>query len=266
MRYTLLKMTQLIASSMDSDEVSDIDDSVESRQIVDLIEQTYNDITSQIDFPEQFDLFELEPSLDVTRPTVMYIPQRIAKVEWLQYDHSEPGGTDRMWRYVLPMTRGQFFNRMNNLESDRADVYQYEYLVGTETFDVRGLNSKHPSYYTTVDNRTLIFDNFLASDDITLVGNRTMGYGQVIYPFVRENEWVAHLEPKQFTLWFNESKALCFAELKQVQNAKAERNARRGWTQSQRKKSTTDASAVRGWTPDYGRRGTRGPRNLNRIR
>lgn len=264
MRYTLLKMAQMIASSMDSDEIQDIDDSVESRQIVDLIEQTYNDIISTIDFPDQFDLFALEPSLDVTRPTVMHIPSRIARVEWLQYDHSTPGGTDRLWRYVIPMSRGQFLNRMNTLDENRPEVYRYDYLVDTETFDIRGLNNVHPTYYTTVDNRTLLFDNYLASDDITLVANRTMGYGQVINHFVRQNDWVATLEPRQFTLWFNEAKALCFAELKQIQNQKAERNARRGWTQSQRKKNTTDASGIRGWTPDFGRSGVR-RHSLNKV-
>lgn len=257
MRYTLLKMVQLIASSMDSDEVNDIDDSVESRQITDLIEQTYNDVVSTIEFPESFDLFELEPSLDPSRPTVMHIPDRIARVEWIQYDQSEPGSPERNWRYVLPLPRGQFFKRMNSLDTDRAEVYQYDYLVGSETFDVRGWNDRGPTYYTTVDNRTLIFDNFDASHDMTLVGNRTMGYGQIVVPFVRENDWVAPLEPRQFTLLFNEAKALCFAELKQIQNMKAERNARRGWNHSQRKKQTIEGAAVRGWLPDYGRRGTR---------
>lgn len=255
MRYTLLKATQLIASSMDSDEIQDIDDSVESRQIVDILEQVYNDVYSQIDFPEHWDLFELEPSLDVTRPTVMYIPERVAKIEWLQYDHSEPGSTERNWRYVLPLSRGRFLNRMNALDADRSEVYRYDYLVDTETFDIRGWNDRHPNYYTTVDNRTLIFDNYDASADITLVGNKTMGYGQIVEPFVRENNFVPPFEPKQFTLWFNEAKAQCFVELKQVQNIKAERNARRGWNYSQKKKDVTDASSIRPWKPNYGRRG-----------
>ncbi len=254
MRLTLLRMVQLIASSMDSDEVQDIDDSVESRQITDIIEQVYNDLCATIDFPENWDLFELEPSLDPSRPTIMYVPERVAKVEWIQYDHSEENSTDRNWRYVFPLSRGQFFNRMNALDSDRTEVYRYDYLVGTETFDIRGWNDRPPAYYTTVDNRTLIFDNFDAAQGQTLVGNRTMGYGMIIPAFVRDNDFIAPFEPRQFTLFFNEAKAQCFVELKQVQNAKAERNARRGWNMSQRKKNVTDASTIRPGLPNFGRR------------
>lgn len=257
MRLTLLKMAQQIASSMDSDEFQDIDDSTESRQIVDMIEQAYNDIISTVDFPEHWDLFELEPSLDPDRPTLMYVPERVAKIEWLQYDHTEEHKTDRNWRYVYPMSRGMFLNRMNALDTDRDEVYQYDYLVDSETFDIRGWNDRNPAYYTTFDNRTIVFDNYDKDTSQTLVGNRTMGYGMIIPQFIRANDFIPDLEPRQFTLLFNEAKSQAFAELKQVQNAKAERNARRGWVQSQRKKNVTDASDIRGWTPDFGRRGRR---------
>lgn len=254
MKYSLLRMAQLIASSMDSDEFNDIEDSVESGQIVDIIEQVYNDIVSQVDFPEQWDLLELQPSLSVIRPTVMFIPEGVQHIEWIQYDHADAGDTSRNWRPVLPMERKMFFNRMNSLDSSRSEVYRYDYLVGNETFDVRGWNDRPPTYYTTVDNRSLIFDSYKASQGATLVGNRSKAYGQVIKPFERDNDWIADLEPKQYTLFFNEAKAQCFIDLKQAQNIKAERNARRGWTQAARKKENTKASAIKDWLPNYGRR------------
>lgn len=250
----LLKMTQSILSSMDSDEINDLDDTVEAAQVVDIIEQTYNDICSQIDFPDHWDLFELQPSNDPDRPTLMYLPEGVAKMEWLQYDHAETNDTKRNWRPVLPMERQTFFNRMNSLDSADANVYQYDYLVKTETFDVRGLNDKSPTYYTTVDNRTLILDSFDASHGQTLMGNRTKAYGMRIPVFVRQADFVPEFEPRQFTLFFNEAKAQCFIELKQVQNAKAEQRARRGWVYAARKKDNTDASAIRPYTPNYGRR------------
>lgn len=254
MLMNLLKMTQSILSSMDSDEINDINDTVEAQQVVDIIEQTYNDICAQVDFPDHWDLFELQPSNDVTRPTVMYLPEGVAKLEWLQYDHAESGATSREWRPVLPMERQTFFNRMNSLNSADNNVYQFDYLVKSETFDVRGYNDRAPTYFTTTDNRTLIFDSFDLSQGSTLIGNRTKAYGMRIPVFERVNTFVPQFEPRQFTLFFNEAKAQCFIELKQVQNAKAEQRARRGWVYTSRKKNNTAASGIHsGFTPNYGR-------------
>lgn len=256
MKYDLLKMTQLILSSMDSDEVNSISDTTESLQVVDIIEQTYNDIASQVDFPDHWDLFSLQASGDTTRPTVMYLPENVTKVEWIQYDIADSGDTVRDLKYMTPVDREFFFERMNGIDSADSNVYRYDYLVGTGDFDVRGYNDKDPSFYTTTDaGRTLIFDNYQVSQGTTLIATRTKCYGQFVPAFTRDDDWVAEFEPKQFSLFFNEAKAQCFLELKQVQNAKAEQRARRGWTQAGRKKPTTDNTPVHHtFTYDFGRR------------
>jgi hypothetical protein len=255
---TLLQMVQLILSSMDSDEVNSINDTVESRQVVDQIEMVYNDIVSTIEFPEHWTLFELQPSGDVTRPTLMYIPDDVAKIEWIQYDFTPSASTERDWRYVFPLSRQMFFDRMNGLDSSRDDVYQFDLLVNSETFDVRGLNNKGPSSYTSIDNRTLLFDSFNSDDGQTLVGNRTKCYGMKIPAFIREDTFVPELEPRQFTMLFNDAKAQCFLDLKQVQNIRAEQKARRGWIHSQKKKATNEAGKIHSdFTPNFGRRGKR---------
>lgn len=254
MLMNLLKMTQLILSSMDSDEINDINDTVESQQVVDAIETTYYDIASQIEFPDHWDLFELEPSGDTTRPTLMKIPDNVAKVEWIQYDFAKSGSTQRNFTVVSPLERVDFFRRMNSLDSADSNVYRYDYLVGSETFDVRGYNDRNPSYYTTVDNKHLVFDNYVYTEGQTLQGDRTKCYGMKIPVFERLNTFVPQMEPRQFTLFFNEAKSQAFAEIKQVTNAKAEQRARRGWVASQRKKDETDASPIRPWLPNYGRK------------
>src|SRR5690606_26701089 len=104
-RYTLLKMTQLILSAMDSDEINSIDDTTEAQQVVDQIETTYNDLASTLDFPDNWDFFELQPSLDMSKPTLMHLPQNVAKIEWLKYDTTEPGSTIRKSKDLLPVDR-----------------------------------------------------------------------------------------------------------------------------------------------------------------
>lgn len=258
MKYTLLKMTQLILSSMDSDEINSIGDTTEATQVVDAIEQTYYDLASTIDFPDHWDFFELEASLDITRPTLMYLPANVAKLEWIKYDTTEPGATLRESKSLLPMPRQMFFDRMDSLDSANSDIYSYNYMVGAATFDVRGHNDKDPSYYTSTDDRTLIFDDFDLSVGQTLQGNRTRAYGMMIPAFVREDDFIPEFEPRQFTLLFNEAKSQCFTDLKQTQNAKSEQRARRGWVQAHRKDPQIELDdPYRSATPAMGRGGRR---------
>ena len=258
MKYNLLKMTQLILSSMDSDQVNDIADTDESLQVVDIIEQTYNDIASTIDFPDMWDFFELTSASDSATPTLMYIPDDSARIEWIRYDNSLSGDTERKFYPVLPLDREVFFDRMNNLDTADTNIYQFNLTVGAETFDVRGRNDIMPTYYTVIDNRTILFDNYDSSEDSTITANKTQCYGMKIPVFTRSNDFIPQFEPRQFTLFFNEAKSQCFIELKQIQNAKADQRARRGWIHSQRKKQNTNVSDIHNvWTPDYGRRRTK---------
>lgn len=254
MRYNNLKAVQLILSSMDSDEVSSVGDTVESLQILDILETTYNDLASTIDFPDHWDFFELIPSGDPTRPTLMKLPDGVANVEWIQYDHALNSETTRQYTPVTPMERQCFFDRMNGLDHSLPTVYNYQYEVDTGTFDVRGRNDSHPRFYTTGDDRTILFDSYLATEDTTLQGNKTHCYGMRVPSFSRTDSFIPDFQPRQFSLYFNEAKSQAFVELKQVQNAKSEQRARRGWVHAHRTMSQTPPGDIKPWKPNYGRK------------
>lgn len=254
MKYNLLKMVQLILATLDSDEVNDINDTVESRQIVDCIETTYNHLTGVVDFPEHWELFELTASGDSTRPTMMFLPENVGKIEWIQYDCSEPGSTTKNIGQVKPLDRPSFFRRMNDIDTAHNHVYQYNYLVGAETFDVRGYNNDWPAYYTLIGDRVLLFDNFRADVGSTLLSNRTQCYGMLIPSFVRSNTFVPDLDARNFTLLYEESKNLAFVDVKQTVNEEARRRARRGWVSLSRTKERGELSPALHDAPGYGRR------------
>jgi hypothetical protein len=257
MKMNLLKMVQLILSSMDSDEVNSISDTAESLQIVDIIESTYYDLADTLDLPDHWDFFELDPSNDINKPTLMYLPSNVASLEWVQYDVRENGETTRNMRDIIPLERREFLNRMNSYDTTNTDTYSYDLLVGSATFPILGKNDKHPTYFTTNNDRTLIFDSYDSSVDGTLMGNKTLCYGMLYPTFTREDTFIPDLVDRQFTLLFNEAKSTAFADLKQVSNAKAEQRARRGWVQAHRKSPQTGKVGRKYWdfTYDFGRRG-----------
>ncbi len=253
MAYTLLKMVQLILSSMDSDEVDSITDTTEAQQVVDVIETTFNDLATTVKFPEHKDFFQLE-LLDF-QPTLMIIPDNVISFDWLQYDISD--ATTRNMVELLPLGRYEFFNRMQGLNTDNADVYSTTYTnLDTQAFDIRGYNDRHPSFYTNIGDRVLAFDNYDQVQSATLQPTRTQGYGRIIQVFSRDDAFVPQIDEQSFTLLFNEAKAQAFIELKQVQNAKADQRARRALVQTQNNKTRVPAESFRiDKTPDFGRKG-----------
>ena len=80
---------------MDADEINSIDETIESRQVVDAAAATWRDIQSYLDLPQYEQYFELTASGDVTRPTLMYIPDTVKRVDSIKYDKSEDLSTVR---------------------------------------------------------------------------------------------------------------------------------------------------------------------------
>lgn len=254
MQYTLLKCVQLILSGMGSDEVNDIADTTEATMVVDVLEQTYYDIAATIDFPDQWDFFELTASSSST-PTTLTLPTNVGKLEWVKYDWKPVAETVRDIREVKPLERNDFFDRMNGLDTDESNVYTYTFNNSLGTFEVRGFNDRLPTYYTTFNDGTLIFDNYDASITDQLEANRTWCYGNIIPTFTRSNDYIPDLPPRQFNLFFNEAKAQAFHDIKQVANAKAEQRARRGWAQAGRKKPQVPSGEIyHDYTYEFGRK------------
>jgi hypothetical protein len=254
MAYSLLKMVQLILSAMDSDEVTAITDTVESQQVVDIIETTYNDICSTIGFPEQWDLFSLvDPANPTTVPTLKLLPDTVMEFKWLQYDFSDD--TTRKMTMLSPLVRHEFLSRMNSLDSTDTNVYSYNYTArDATTYNIRGKKNAQPTYYTVLADKTVIFDNYDASVDTNGIDvTKTLGDGKKSTAFSRTDSWFAPFDEQNWSVFFNEAKAQCFVDLKQIPNLKAEQRARQAKVASQTDKDRSPKVPALYTVPNYGR-------------
>jgi hypothetical protein len=247
-------MVQNILSSMDGDQVNNYYDTTESLQVASIIETCYNDLVSNLDLPEHMSLFELEPSLDVSLPIIMYVPSDVLSVEWIKYNASLTTDTEILYQDVTPLTLNEFVDRTYSFGSDSDTVDVSTITVGSDTFTVKYDTDRAPSYYTSIDDNTLLFDAYNNNEDTTLVSNKTMCFGKRLPTFTLSNNFVPDLDPQQFSLLYNEAKAQCFLELKQVQNISAERKARKGWIRSQITKEAVPLEREYDKLPNYGRR------------
>lgn len=257
MRMSLLDMTQAILSALDSDEINSIGDSVEAQQVALTIKMVYNDIISRANLPEHFDLFELNASGDPTKPLIMYRPDSMKSLLWLKYDKRLDGEPNSDFQVVTFLEPEEFLRRMNGYQ-EQPPVNLIEFTVNTSNSSsmvIRGFDNKAPDWYTCWDDNLIVFDSYDSVLDGTLMKNKSMAYGEVEPVFTMTDAFVPDLDSRQFSLLFNEAKAMCFAELKQTEHSRAERNAKRGWVTLAHQKNDIPADYPFFKTlPNYGRK------------
>lgn len=254
MRYTLLELTQDTLSSLDGEEVTSITDTTESLQIVKIIKTVYDDIQSRANLPIQKTLFNLDVSGNVAKPVLMTKPTTVDNIEWVQYNRILLGDTDPVWVDMKFMCLQDFMRMVQNLLPSDDNVATMTHTVNTFTLTFNYRTDISPSYYTSFDDNTLIFDAYDSVVDLTtLQANKTLCYGELTNTFTETDTWVPNLQPQQFALLLQEVKALAWVEMKQMPHPKAEMSARRNWVHLQTSKRNVphyeDHSG-----PNYGRK------------
>lgn len=228
MRKTLLEIVQLIASSLDSDEVNSISDTVESTQIAKIVESCYYDMITDITMPEHQSMFQLNASGNILKPTLMTIPQTVTHIDEIRYDNKLDTETNPDYQIVNWLPFYDFMMRQSALRNEDTSLVGVEDVVmNGETFKIMYRKTVMPQYYTTIDETTLIFDSYNSEVDDTLQKTKTLCKGTVYPSFTMNNSFTPNIDPTQFSLLINRAKVRAFKELKQQANEEAVGEARR---------------------------------------
>lgn len=239
--YTLLEYVQAILSSLDSDEVSNYNDTTESTQVAHIVKTVFNDLQARCDLPEHYQLFELTASGDNTKPTLMTKPSDVTSVLWVQYNKLLSGETDPLFQDVQFMPLDDFLRMQDSLKVSDSTVGSWDQTLDASdsiTFIYR--NDKAPTFYTTWNDSTFIFDSYDSAVDTTLTKTKTRCYGRKDQTFTLSNSFVPFTDRDMCTLLLNEAKVLAFAELKQMGHDVARQWANRQWTKLNKSKRGID--------------------------
>jgi hypothetical protein len=254
MKLTLLEIVQDILSSMDSDEVNSISDTIESLQVAKIVRDSYVEIIDRLEAPESFSLFELEP-VGVTAPTMMTLPSDVASVLWIKYDDRDSlTETIPEYKPVWAMTLPDFLEEMYNLDSTNAAFDSYNYTLNGDTIEIFCYTDLTPTRYTVLEDNTILFNSYDVGMETNLQKSKVLAYGKVIPSFTFDDSFTPRLDANQFGLLLNEAKRQAFVELKQAQNIVAEQRAKRGWIRSQRNLKNVPTHTQYSTYPDYGRK------------
>lgn len=253
MSYTLLEITQAVLSSMDGDDVSSITDTPEAEQVALAAKIVYLDIISRADLPELFSIYNLQET-SASTPVVMTIPTDVSEVLWVKYDKHLDGDTDLLMQPVPFKPLDEFLTMIFQLSESDSTVDSITLTNGSSSVDILYRNDKAPDWYTTYDDSTILFDSYDSAVETYLRGTKSQAYVRTIPSFSFVDGFTPNLDEPQMQLWLNETKALCWAEYRQVQHSKAEVNAKRGWTRLQKSKFATEQPTPLDRLPNYGRK------------
>jgi len=242
MKYTLLEMVQLILSSMDSEEVNSISDTVEANQVALVIKSVFYDMVGDIVLPELKTLIQLEASGNNAIPCMMTVPTDVIKIETIMYNQKLTAETYPNYQPVYFKAFEDFLADQQSLREETTGVGEQTITLNGETYKIMYRNDRMPTYYTCVDDLTLIFDSYDSTEDTTLQKSKTMCQGTVVPTFTLSDAFTPSLDPTQFAYLINRAKVRAFKELKQVDNNDAGGEARRQKIIVQkRKRKTPDA-------------------------
>lgn len=248
MKMTVLEIVKDILSDMDSDAVNSINDTVESLQVAQILQTTYFNIIDGKDWPWLYNLFQLNASGTVAKPTHMQLPVDIIEVSWLKYNKKTSTETRTKFADVSYKTPEEFMKLTNEKDSSSSTIQVVTDYSGL-TINIQ--NNKAPQYFTSFDDEYLVFDSFDNTVDSTLQASKSQCFGKRYPTFTMADNFTPDMPVQSFSHLLNETKSVSFLTLKQAQNPKAEQHSI-----SQRRRMSQEAWRIKkGITyPDYGRK------------
>jgi len=248
MKRSLLDIVQNILFALDSDPVNTISDTVEAMQVAEVVRDTYFEMVDNRYWPQNQGLLSFNASTDASLPTVMTLADNVDSITWLRYDKSKSPDPDR-YEEVIYREPEDFYNATMQYDLKNTDkVFSYE-LNGRRMY---GMKDIHPTYYTSFDDRTLIFDSYDSEEDSTVQNSKITAMGYIKPTFDLTENFVPDIPDKAFIYLLSESKSVAFNQIKQAANQKEEQRSRRQRIWLAREKFIVNGGIK--FPQDYGRK------------
>ena len=247
-KQNLLEIVQDILSDMDSDIINSIDDTDEAGQVAAIVKSTYEAMISNRNWPHTARIINLTASTDNLFPTYMTIEDDVKQFISIFYDKRKVDETRMRYQELKYKEPDDFLHLTNSRDSTATTT---DLILDPSGVKLLIQNDRAPTYYTSFDDNTLIFDSYDSAVDTTLQASKTQARAFVIPAFEISNEFVPDLPMEAFPALVEEAKSKAQFKLKQMQDIKSEQEASR-----QQRWLSRKAWRVHGGIryPDYGRK------------
>lgn len=225
-KKTLLEITQDILSDIDGDEVNSIDDTIESVRVANIVKSTYESLMTHRNWPHTRKLVQVEASGNNALPTHMTLQDNIKEISLVNYDKAKiTDGSRRVIQEVKYIDQDDFLRVCNGRDNTKAN---YITVIDPPTLTNLTIRTDTgPTYFTSFDDRVLIFDSYDSGVDSTLQKSKIQVYAYTIPDWVHADDAIPDLPELAFSLLVEEAKSRCALRISQQPDQKAEQESQR---------------------------------------
>lgn len=235
-KYNLLQMVQRVARAINSDEISELHETVEADDIQNILIDCLDEMLGRQDWEFLKDRpYQLLPG---TNALSLSVPSDISRIQKIRYRADSEPGDIAQYRTVSYMSASEFLDMMQKHNPAEADSV----TVTVNGVPLVGKNNRPPRYWTSFDESTVYFDSYEGTLDPTGVDPAKTAVLASVYPDLAHGDdptWVAPMPEKLFAQWYQEAVAEASVQLRQFENPRAERRSRRLFISNSRDEPVT---------------------------
>ena len=222
-KITMLGFVQQIAEAIESDEIDTLDETLEASAIMTILEQTYSEVLDRRDWEfirDRVVQLDERDAADVLQINQLRIPPNVTAIQCLRYLSKEGKYTDLT--YMQPCDFIAHLHGRNQSDDTITTV------INDDGVPMFIHNHIAPTRYTSFDEESIAFDAF---ETVRGVGNQiadTVIVGNVkpVPDFTNPAAFLP-IPERMFSLILNEAIATANYRLRQTQDPRSERLARR---------------------------------------
>ena len=244
---TLLEITQDILNDISGDEVSSIDDTVESIQVAAIVKSTWFDMMATRNWPHTRGLVQPLDDAYVNLPTHIDLSPSFKELISMFYDKSKVADKTE-YREVKYLTPDDFLRFINSRNS--ADTTNVRVINDPSGITLNIGKSGAPEYFTSFNDVQVVLDSYDESVEPSLSRDKFQINAYIIPDWNHFNGFVPPLPIDAFPQLIEEAKSRAAVKLRQQPDQKAEQEAQR-----QRRYMARKDWAIAGGIrfPNYGR-------------
>lgn len=168
-RTTLLEFVQEVARATKQNVPSTLSANEFAEDVAYLTRNMYYDMVNLKRVPRASKVIELDASGTSTYPTIMTMPDAGVDLLKISYNKKTSVSARNSFSPVYYRTPQEFLDMTNSRDSTSSNVT----VMTWEGIDYNIKSDTHPSYFTTLDHDTLIFDSHYSTLDTTLMSSKT---------------------------------------------------------------------------------------------
>ena len=224
MNKTLLEYVNDILNDMDSDPVNSINDTIESEQVAQIVRSTYEAMMSNRNWPHLKGALKVESSGDLSYPTHMVVRDEVKEMLFINYNCTGVGETRKKYTKMAWKESDEFLRLLNHRNNDNSNV---DVILDYSGIELLLRNDKHPEYYTSFDDKTLVFDSYDKEVDDTLQSSKIQAQAYIFPGWTHDDDAIPDIPYEAESLLLAEAKSSCMYRIKQMSDPKTDNEARR---------------------------------------